>query len=122
MAPLRLRLSADPSRLARLNSEAGLEQARSRLRQTRDDVVLTHVEQLAPDVIGVVLLVAPTVRADEIDDIAMDLRAALGIGPGTNETGDASVGGVRGIGGESTVCRKCGIPGGRHLPECPRAV
>lgn len=127
MGPLRFRLSADPARLAGFDSEAGLEQAQSRLGQTRDDVVLTHVEQIAPDAIGVVFLVAPTVRADEIDDIAVDLRAALGIGPGTNQAEDAYAEGVRGvpgesaqaIGGESAVCRSCGLSGGRHLPDCP---
>jgi hypothetical protein len=126
MTPLRLRLSADASRLAGFDTEAGLEQARSRLRLTRDDVVLTHVEQLATDAIGVVFLVTPAFRADEIDDIATDLRAALGIGLGTNElvsseVADTYAAGVRGIGGESAVCSSCGLSGGRHLADCPRA-
>ena len=127
MEPLRLRLSADPSRLAGFDNKAGLEQARSRLSQIRDDVVLTHVEHLAHDAIGIVFLIVPTVGADDIDDIAADLREALDIGPGTSElisseAGDGYVKGVRGIGGQSAVCPACGLGGGRHLPGCPRDV
>jgi len=127
MARLRLRLLADPSRLAGFDSKAALELARPRLRQARDDAELAHVEQLAPDAVGVVLLVAPAVGADDIDEIAKDLRAALGIGPGPhelilNEAADPYVHRVRGIKGESTACPSCGLGGGRHLPGCPRAA
>jgi hypothetical protein len=122
MAPVRLRLSADPSRLDTFGSEIGLGRAQSRLRQSLDDVVLTHVERLAPGVIGVVLLVERTVRPDEVDDIAADLRSALGIGPGRNELISDESQRVRGIGGESAVCGACGLGGGRHVPGCPRAV
>ena len=81
---------------------------------------LTHVEQLAPDAVGVVFLAAADADGDEIDDIAAELPTALGIGPGTNQrvsrnerhvTDDEDfIGGVvRGIGGESAMCSACGL-------------
>lgn len=118
--PRRLRLWADPGRLTGFDAEIVLENARTHLHQRRDDVELTHIEQLSPDSIGVVLLAAPTLRSQDIDEIATDLREYLGIGPGRQRLLPDQVTEVRGIGGQGRTCPRCGASGGSHLPECPR--
>lgn len=128
MALLRLQLQADPSQLIGFDSEAALEQARSRLRESRDDVQVTHVELLSAGTVGVVFLAQP-LSVEGIDDVATELRAALGIGPGINRLMSGPVRGVRGlgggeswsIGGRDSTCGDCGIPGGRHLTGCPQS-
>jgi hypothetical protein len=131
MPALRLRLSAEPGELAEFDGQARLEQAQPRLRQVRHDVLVTHVEQLAPDAVGVVLFVEELVLTGaEVDDLAAELRTALGIGAGTNELVSDDIhdpyvirgGPGKGIIGEDSVCPSCGLPGGRHVPGCPRDV
>jgi hypothetical protein len=118
--PRRLRLQADPGRLAGFDGETVLEDARTRLGQLRDDVELTHIEWLSSDSIGVVLLTEPTVRGEDIAEIVTHLREILEIGPGPGEWLPADVGKVRGIGGEGPTCPDCWAPDGSHVPGCPR--
>jgi hypothetical protein len=121
MTPLRLRLWADPGELTGFDGETVLENARAQLRELRDDVELTHIELLSPDSIGAVLLAAPTVRVDDIDGIATDLRALLGIGPGPYAPIPYEPGAVRSIGGQGRTCPDCRASDGSHLPGCPRS-
>ncbi len=121
MTPRRLQLWADPSRLAGFDGETALEHATVCLRQQRDDVELTQIKQLSPDSIGVVLLVAPTVRREDEDDIAAALREILEIGPGHDVWIPDERGEVRGISGQGRSCPECGGSDGSHLPGCPRS-
>lgn len=119
MTPRRLRLWGDPGLLAGFDADSVTAEARRRLRGLRDDVELVHVSQQSPDSIGVVLLAAPSVRDEDIDEIAAVLREALGIGLGVDELLPEQVEEIRGIGGEGRTCRGCGAPDGTHVPGCP---
>jgi hypothetical protein len=109
----RIRLFADPGRLAGFSSDVALAQAREELRQRRDDVELRDIAQLGADSVVVALLLPPSIPDDEI---AADLRSALGIGPGRYER----VGGpVRGVPTDPpAACPGCGRSEGRHAPGC----
>jgi hypothetical protein len=119
MTPRRLRLWSDPELLSGFDADSAAAEARRRLRGLRDDIELMHVSQQSPDSIGVVLLVAPSVRGEDIDEIAAVLREALGIGAGVDELLPERAEEVRGIGGEGRTCRSCGAPDGSHVPGCP---
>lgn len=115
MEPRRIRLFADPERLAGFSSDAVLTRAQAELRQRRDDVELRDVERLGTDSV-LVALVLPSAVRDE--DIEADLRTVLGIGPGRSERGpDTDT--VRGMSGSPTrACPRCGYLDGRHSPDC----
>jgi hypothetical protein len=125
MTPRRLRLWGDPSRLTGFDAENALEEARRRLRQLRNDIELMHIEQRSASSIETVLLVAPSVRSEDIDEIVSVLRESLQIGAGPyalmpDADGDEDDRG-RGIGGQGPTCPCCGAPDGSHLPKCPRS-
>jgi hypothetical protein len=119
MTRRRLRLWGDPSQLTGLDAVNALEEARRRLRELRDDVELMRIERLSPDSIAVVLLVAPSVRDEDIDEIATALRETLGIGAGPAVLMPEDVERVRGIGGQGRTCRACGATDGSHVRGCP---
>jgi len=118
MTPRRLRLWGEPGQLARVDENA-LEEARRRLGQLRRDVELTDIDQRATDSIDIILLVPASLRSGDIDEIAMILRAALGIGPGPHALIGDDTGEVRGIGGEGRTCPRCHGSDGSHVPGCP---
>src|ERR1700743_3442838 len=119
MTRRRLRLWTEPGRLAGFAAESAPNAARTRLRELRDDVELTHVQLLSDDSIGVVLLVAPSAGIGDIDEIAAVLRETLGLGTGRNELVPDTAEPVRGIGGLGRTCPCCGAPDGSHLRGCP---
>jgi hypothetical protein len=121
MTPIRLRLWADPGQLAGFDGEIALENAQAHLRELRDDVELTDIDLVSPDSIEVVLLRAPTVGIEDIDQIATDLRAFLGVGDGPYVVVPDDHGAVRGIGGQGRTCPDCRRSDGRHTPGCPRS-
>jgi hypothetical protein len=121
MTPRRLRLWGDPSRLTGFDAENALEHARGRLRQLRDDIELMHLEQRSASSIGILLLVAPSVRTEDFDEIASVLRESLVIGAGPYALlpdGDEDDRAIHGLG---RTCSACGAPDGTHLLECPRS-
>jgi hypothetical protein len=119
--PLRLRLWADPSQLAGFDREIVLPNARMHLREQRADVELADIELTSADSIDVVLHAAPTVGLDDLDEIATDLRAFLGIGPGPYAPIRDQPGAFRGIGGQGRTCPDCRASDGSHLLGCPRS-
>jgi len=118
MTPRRLRLWGEPGHLARVDENA-LDEARSRLRELRDDVELADIDQRAAGSIDIILLVPASFPSDDIGEIATFLRGALGIGPGPHALIGGDIGEVRGIGGEGRTCPRCHGSDGSHVPGCP---
>jgi hypothetical protein len=118
VTPRRLRLWGEPGELARVD-ESVLDEIRRRLRQLRDDVELTNIDQRAADSIDMILLVPPSFHTGDFDEIATILRAALRIGPGPHALIGDDSGEVRGIGGEGRTCPRCHGSDGAHVPGCP---
>jgi len=118
MTPRRLRLWGEPGQLARVD-ESALDEGRRRLSRRLDDIELAYIEQRAADSIDIVLLVSASFRNDDIGEIAMILRAALGIGSGPHALIGDDTGEVRGIGGEGRTCPRCHGSDGSHVPGCP---
>lgn len=118
LTPRRLRLWGEPGELARVDDSV-LDETRRRLRQLRDDVELTSIDQRAGDSIDIFLLVPPSLPSGDLDQIATILRAALGIGPGPHALIGDDPGEVRGIGGEGRTCPRCHGSDGAHVPGCP---
>jgi hypothetical protein len=120
MTPRRLRLWADRGRLTGLDGDGTLEVTRIGLPPLRGDVEVTHIELLPPDSISVILLAAPAISDEELDEVATVLREALGIGPGPHLMMPDGIGPVRAIAGQGHTCPECGASDGSHLPGCPR--
>lgn len=118
MEPRRIRLFADPERLAEFSPDTVLARARAQLRQRRDGVELRDVVRVGTDSVLVALVMPRSVRDEEIET---DLRAVLGIGPGGYEGGpDTDT--LRGMSGNPTrACPLCGYMDGRHSPDCTHA-
>jgi hypothetical protein len=121
MTPRRLRLWGDQGRLTEFDAENALRKARRRLRQLRDDVELVHIEQLSADSVEVALLVPPSVRSEDIDEISAALRESLEIGAGPYALIPDRDEEVRGIGGQGSTCPVCRASEGSHVPGCPRS-
>src|ERR1700735_2843853 len=107
MAQRRLRLWADPDLLAGFDPASALEEARPQMRRQRDDVELTHIERVSADSIGVIVLMAPSVGDEGIDELAAVLRDLLGIGAGRFELVPEVIETVRGFGGRGRTCPHC---------------
>jgi hypothetical protein len=116
----RLRFWGDPDRVAVFDAEGALQRARRRLRELRGAVQLLQIEQSSADSVDVAIGVAPA-SGENLDEIAVALQEALGIGNGPwVELPDPGEEEVRGIGGQGRACPVCKQTGGRHVPGCPR--
>lgn len=109
----RVRLSADPARLADLDVTAAMENARPELAES--GVELTDVETGTSDAVKVAFIIPATMS---LDDAVHRVRAALDIGPGGHEELD-EMGRIGYIGGRGYVCPRCGGQDGQHFPGCP---
>lgn len=111
----RIRLFADPERLAEFARDDVVARAQAELRQRRDDIELRDVVRLGSDSVLVAVVLPLSVR-DE--DIEADLRTVLGIGPGRSGRGP-DTDAMRGMSSRPTAaCRECGYMDGRHSPGC----
>ena len=111
----RVRLFADAARLADFDMRVALDRAERELRHRHVEVDLLSVEVLEPDSVVVALRLPPAVLTDEV---AIDLRSALGLGPGDHELWP-DPGMVRGIGGRRGPDRREVVGGPSPRPACP---